>query len=86
MIVPKLVFIVPYRARKPQKTHFSIYMKYILEDYNSDEYKIFFVHQMDTRSFNRGAIKNIGFLAIKNLYPNYYKNITFGLNIVKLIS
>jgi len=85
MSFPKLVFIVPYRARKPQKTHFSIYMNYILEDYKSDDYKIYFVHQIDNRSFNRGAMKNIGFLAIKNLYPNHYKDITFVFNDIDTI-
>lgn len=80
MSVPKLVFIVPYRAREPQKVHFMVYIKYLLEDYNKDDYEIFFVHQNDKRSFNRGAMKNIGFLAIKQKYPNDYQNITFVFN------
>jgi hypothetical protein len=78
--VPKLVFIIPYRDREQQKMFFIRHMTYILEDIPQSEYKIFFVEQTDMRSFNRGALKNIGFLAIKNLYPNDYRNITIVFN------
>jgi hypothetical protein len=76
--VPKRVFIVPYRNRKQQKFFFSKYMTYLLEDDNS--YEIYFSHQADKRGFNRGASKNIGFLAIKRKYPNDYTNISFIFN------
>ena len=81
--VPKKVFIVPYRNRPQHKFFFSKYMSFILED--KDDYEIFFSHQCDSRTFNRGAAKNIGFLAVKERYPNDYKNITFIFNDVDTI-
>lgn len=78
--VPELIFIVPYRDRKNQKGLFVRQMRYVLEDLPIDSYKIYFAEQCDNRDFNRGAMKNIGFLAMKNKYPNDYKNITFVFN------
>lgn len=82
-VVPKRVFIVPYRNRVQHKFFFSKYMSFILEDL--DDYEIYFSHQCDARTFNRGATKNIGFLAIKEKYPDDYKNITFIFNDVDTI-
>lgn len=78
--IPKIIFIVPYRNRAPHLVHFKVYMKYILSDFPETDYEIYFVHQKDSLPFNRGAMKNIGFLAMKNKYPNHYKNITFVFN------
>jgi hypothetical protein len=81
--IPKRIFIVPYRNRTQHKFFFSKYMTFILED--KDDYEIFFVHQCDARTFNRGAIKNIGFIAAKNKYPDNYKDIVFIFNDVDTI-
>jgi hypothetical protein len=75
---PNRVFIVPYRDRIQQKFFFCKQMEFILE--GQDDYEILFVHQCDSRNFNRGAMKNIGFLAIKEKYPDSYKEISFIFN------
>lgn len=71
--VPQKVFIVPYRDRKPHKMVFIQVMSHILKNI---DYKILFIHQTDSRLFNRGAMKNIGFLYVKKKWPNNWKNIT----------
>ena len=81
--VPKLVFIVPYRNRPQHKFFFSNYLTTIMDD--RDDYEIYFSHQCDARAFNRGATKNIGFLAVKEKYPDDYKNITFVFNDIDTI-
>ena len=81
--IPKKVFIVPYRGRPQQKFFFEKYMSFILE--NDDDYEIYFSHQCDARSFNRGATKNIGCMAIKEKYPEHYQNITFIFNDVDTV-
>ena len=55
-------------------------MEKILEDIPKTDYKIYIIHQKDNRQFNRGAMKNIGFIYAKNKYPFDYKNITFVFN------
>jgi len=78
---PSLVFIVPYRDREQQLAFFDKQMrKTVLEDMDPSTYIIYYVEQCDTRDFNRGAMKNIGFLAMKAKYPAHYKNITFVFN------
>ena len=81
--IPKRVFIVPYRNRTQHKFFFSKYMSFILE--NNDDYEVYFSHQCDARTFNRGATRNIGFLAVKNKYPEHYKDMTFIFNDVDTI-
>jgi len=76
---PKFVFIVPYRNRIQHKFYFSNYVTSILKD-SLEPYEIYFSHQCDARSFNRGGTKNIGFLAVKDKYPNHYKDMTFVFN------
>ena len=78
--IPKLIFIVPYRDREQQLNFFVQHMKKIMEDYTRNTYKILYIHQKDERSFNRGAMKNIGFLYVKDMYPKDYKSITLVFN------
>ena len=73
---PEIVIIVPYKNRK---SHYNFYIKYMNNYMNNiykKNFKIFFCNQLEDKPFNRGAIKNIGFLICKKLYKNY-KNITF---------
>lgn len=72
------IFIIPYRNREKQKDEFITHMNKYLENIKyTSKYIFVFAHQCDKRPFNRGAMKNIGFLAMKKKYPDTYKDITF---------
>ena len=45
------------------------FMRYIEQCKVKSSLEIYFIHQNDTRIFNRGAMKNLGFLYIKDKYP-----------------
>ena len=75
--IPPIIFIVPYRDREQQQAFFRKQMAYVMEGIN---HRILYIHQNDTRGFNRGALKNIGFLVVRRLYPNNYRNITLVFN------
>lgn len=83
--IPKRVFIIPYRDRKEQMYFFQKYSSIILDDILKDS-EIYFSHQYDNRPFNRGGMKNIGFLAVKSKYPNDYHDINFIFNDVDCLS
>jgi hypothetical protein len=84
-IIPKIVFIVPYRDRSNNLNVFRVMMTHLLEDYDPSSYEIFFAHQDDVRPFNRGGIKNVGFMAVRDKYPNAYRDITFVFNDVDTV-
>lgn len=79
--IPPLVFIIPYRDRAEHRSQFleaiDIYFKNLKRE---EDYTIIFSHQFDERPFNRGAMKNLGFIYIKQKYPKDYKNITLVFN------
>jgi hypothetical protein len=77
--IPHTIFIVPYRNRQENKRQFEIFFYHlkIHNKWTDDDVKLFYAHQKDDRPFNRGAMKNIGFIAMTQEYPDHYKDITF---------
>ena len=76
---PKIIFIVPYRDRAEHMKRFKEQMIKNMTSVSSS-HEIFFIHQTDNRPFNRGAMKNIGFLMVKSKYPLTYKHMTLVFN------
>lgn len=82
----RLLFIVPYRNREFQQEFFDRHMRdVILADIDISSYELLYVHQRDERTFNRGALKNIGFLYAKQKYPDTYQSISLVFNDVDSI-
>ena len=82
-----IAFIVPYRDREQQQIFFDKQMTTeVMKNYKyGTDYIIMYIHQKDKRLFNRGALKNIGYLVIKELYPETYKTITLVFNDVDVM-
>jgi hypothetical protein len=57
----KYNFIIPYRNRKEHLDEFIRRFTDILKDKDIDA-QFYIIHQMNPKEFNRGALKNIGFL------------------------
>ena len=79
MTAPEIVFIIPYRNRPHEKKSLDEYFFRLKNDrkWSDDQVKFLYVHQVDKKLFNRGAMKNIGFIYVKKAYPKDYRNITF---------
>lgn len=75
IIIPKYIFVVPYRNRESYLNMYLNQMPWVLSDMDENEYEIYVCHQKDNRPFNRGGMKNLGFLYAKHKYPYHYKNI-----------
>ena len=75
-MAPHTVFVIPYRNREQHKILMDKYIEDLKTSRNwgDDDFQAIYAHQCDKRPFNRGAMKNIGFLMIKSLYPTDYKN------------
>jgi len=75
------VYVVPYRDRAEHLEFFKTYLPHV----DPLDHRVLVVHQLDQRPFNRGAMKNIGFLAVKQLYPETYKEISIVFNDVDIM-
>ncbi len=85
----KYNFIIPYRNRKEHLDEFIERFTEILKDKDIDA-QFFFIHQINPKEFNRGAMKNIGFLEVSKIrgdglfifhdvdtYPTYWGSIPY---------
>lgn len=81
----RIVFIVPYRDRETQRQFYDKHMRYIMEDAPRESWEVLYIHQVDTRTFNRGGMKNIGFLTARAKWPDTYRNMTLVFNDVDIM-
>jgi hypothetical protein len=85
----KYNFIIPYRNRKEHLDEFIKRFTDMLKDKDIDAH-FFIIHQINPKEFNRGAMKNIGFLEIPksrsdglfifhdvDTYPTYWGSIQY---------
>lgn len=73
---PDRIFIIPFKNRQQHLYPFLNHMYNYLINLDNKINKFFFINQCQNIPFNRGAMKNIGFLYVKKKWPNDYKHIT----------
>lgn len=86
----KYNFIIPYRNRKEHLDEFIRRFTEMLKDKDIDA-QFYIIHQMSSSEFNRGAMKNIGFLEVcktrsdglfifhdVDTYPTYWGSIQYN--------
>ena len=52
----------------------------LISNEDIQNYIIVFCHQNDDRPFNRGVMKNMGFIFAKEHFPNHYKKMSLIFN------
>lgn len=79
MAIPHTIFIIPYRDRSEHKVIFEDFFQKLkaYKKWSDSDVRVAYAHQCDSRLFNRGAMKNIGFLAMQQEYKDTWKDITF---------
>jgi hypothetical protein len=65
----KYNFIIPYRNRKEHLDEFIKRFTDMLKDKDIDA-QFYIIHQMNPKEFNRGALKNIGFMEVCKTRPD----------------
>jgi hypothetical protein len=88
----KYNFIIPYRNRNEHLSEFIRRFTDMLKDKDIDA-QFYVIHQMNSKEFNRGAMKNIGFLEVCKIrpdglfifhdvdtYPTYWGSIIYDTN------
>jgi beta-1,4-galactosyltransferase 1 len=65
----KYNFIIPYRNRKEHLDEFIRRFTEMLKDKDIDA-QFYIIHQINSNEFNRGALKNIGFLEFLKVRPD----------------
>jgi hypothetical protein len=85
---PQLIVVVPYRDRAAHLNVFATQMPFVLEEYARDpdrSVEVVVCHQCDDRPFNRGAMKNIGYMYAVTTYGEEAADaITFAFQDVDL--
>jgi len=66
-----LVLIVPYRQREEHK---KVFIPYMIEYFSKKkiEFHILIIEQFNNTVFNRGLLRNIGFLESQKLFNDFY--------------
>jgi hypothetical protein len=80
-MAPHTAFIIPYRNRQAHKKEMDVYLDNLMSArrWTTEDVVVVYAHQCDNRPFNRGGMKNCGFIGVRDTFPDDYgdMNIVF---------